>query len=105
VVWMEKTEHQRNANRLYPKRLQFADQRRDLIFVKRGNHLAVSTHAFGNLEASPAGNETRRSILKHIVKLSARRAAQLQHIAKAARGKGRGAGAGLLEDGSWHPRC
>ena len=71
----------------------------DLGLGQRRDDRAVGADALGDLEAAVARNERRRRVLEQVVEVGAGRAAQLQHVAEAARGDERGARALLLEDG------
>ena len=76
------------------------DEVHDVVHVleaQRLDHPALGVHALADLEAQVAGHEDGGPVLEQVVEARARRAAQLEHVAQAARRDERRARALALE--------
>ena len=99
MLWVEEAEQQAHGHRLHARGLQVGDQRVDLGLGQRRDDGPVGADALADLEAAAARDQNGRRVLEQVVEIAARRAPQLQHVAEAARGHQRRAGALLLQDG------
>jgi hypothetical protein len=84
VSIVEKREQKRYRDGLQAGLADRGDHGVDIALFERGHDLPLRVDPLSDLEAPAARHQYRRRLLKQIVEVGARRAAQLQHVAKAA---------------------
>ena len=86
VAVVEEGEQQADGDRFHPGLADRGDQGGKLIVGKRGDDRALGVDPLGDLEAVAARDQHRGRVLQQVVEIGARRAAQFQDVAEAARG-------------------
>ena len=81
---VEEREHQAYRDCLHAaEAVDGVDERIDLGFLEGGDDLALRIDSLRDLEPPAAGNEYRGGVLEEVVEVRARRAPDLEHVAKA----------------------
>jgi hypothetical protein len=88
-----------DRDHLRARRGQALGRAHDASLVERPHHRAVGPHAFIDFEPPPARHQRHGLLPREVVEVRRPHAADLQHVAEAARGDEPGDGADLLEDG------
>ena len=94
---VQEREQERHGDRLQSRLADRLDQRRQFVLGERRHHLALRIDPFGDLEPPAPRHQHRRRVLQQIVKIGARRTAQFQDVAHAARRDEAGARALVLQ--------
>ena len=98
---VQEGEHQRHGDGGRARGADRLDQRRHLVLRQRRHLLALGVDAAGDLEAPAARDEHGRPVLEQVVEVAAGAAAELQHVAEAARRDEGGVGALSLPARRW----